>query len=364
MKKSLSMIGLIVLLLVGLDIGVASVLTWADERGKLGSLVRYFEYGRSVPGKLARWETSPDSPGNLYDVAWRAASVSDSNVRFRENQAVSGPVVRSYGMSFVNNILKQAQEVELDLALDLHGGPGAPPNFTYALFFDDAQNRRPGDFAVFGILSSAVPALAALSNRTWAFEQPAPFTYPVFHLADDGLSRVEPLVNSANAERALSTQPDAQAAWTQQLEEEDFFYSPTTFGALWLDYSPFARLVRRSLAKSHIERIETKILSGAYPYDEVLRRMISSFAETARSDGQIPIVMLIQSRERGDVDVLAIAKPILERDNIPYLATVEHFDPQDISGFLGDGHYRPEIDRRFGAAFLDLIDSLKTRGGQ
>jgi hypothetical protein len=263
-------------------------------------------------------------------------------------------------MSFVRNILTQAQAVAPGLVLDMHDGPGAPPNATYAMFLDDAQNRQPGDFAVFGILSSAIPALAALSNRTWVFEQPAPFTYPVFRPVGDGLRRIEPLINSATGQRALRTQPDANAAWARQLAEEDLFYSPITFGATWLDYSPFARLLRRALAKSHIERTEAKILSGAYPHAEVLRRMIAGFAQTARRDGQIPIIVLIQSRDGGDV--LEIARPVLERDNIPYFATVEHFDPRDPSGFLGDGHYRPEIDRTFGIAFVDLIDTLQMPG--
>jgi hypothetical protein len=327
-------------------------------------LCRRTQYGRSVPGKLAQWEADPDRRGNLYDVAWRSEAVSDSSAEFAKDQGVSGPVVRSYGMSFVGNILTQAQAVEPNLVLDLHAGPGAPPNFTYALFLDDAQNRQPGDFAVFGILSSAIPALAALSNRTWVFEQPAPFTYPVFHPAGDGLRQIKPLINSATAERALRTQPDAKAAWARQLAEEDLFYFPITFSATWLDYSPFARLVRRSLAKGHIERTKAKILSGPYPYAEVLRRMIADFAQTARRDGQIPIIVLIQSRAGGDADVLEIAKPVLERDNIPYFATAEQFDPGDPSGFLGDGHYRPEIDRRFGEAFVDLIDTLKMRGEQ
>ena len=33
---------------------------------------------------------------------------------------------------------------------------------------------------VLGFLSSSLHAMASLSNRTWSFEQPAPFTYPVF----------------------------------------------------------------------------------------------------------------------------------------------------------------------------------------
>lgn len=358
MKKSFTMLFFTLLLLAFLDVGVAGILVWADAHGKLGSLVRYFEYGRSVPGKLAQWEIKPDMPGNLYDIAWRSGMVSASSAKFAKDHTTSGPIVRSYGMSFVNHILESAQEVEPELKVDRHGGPGAPPNYTYALFLDDAQSRQPGDVVVFGILSSAIPALAALSSRTWAFEQPAPFTYPIFWPVGDSFRRIEPLVDSAMAERALRKQSVARAAWARQLTEEDFFYSPIEFSATWLDYSPLARLGRRSLAKSHIERTKEKILSGSYPYVEVLQKMIATFAETARREGQVPIVMLIQSQRPGDADVMDIAKPVLERDDIPFFATAEHFDPQNPSGFLGDGHYKPEINKRFGEAFLDLLNTL------
>lgn len=66
-------------------------------------------------------------------------------------------------------------------------------------------NRRKDDVAVLGILSSSVPALAALSNRTWMFEQPAPFTYPVFRPdAQGGLKRIDPLVRSEADLREVS----------------------------------------------------------------------------------------------------------------------------------------------------------------
>ena len=80
-----------------------------------------------------------------------------------------------------------------------------------------------------------------------------------------------------------------------------------------------------------------------------------AFAQTARSDRQRPVIFLIQTRDAMDADLLEILKPVLEAQDIPYLATVEHFDPRDPSGFLGDGHYKPQIDQRFARAFVDLI---------
>jgi hypothetical protein len=358
MKKTLSMFVSILTLLAVIDLAVMGVLKWAEDNGKMGALVRYFDYGRSVPGKLAKWEDNPDNLGNLYDLAWRGEVIATSTAAFDAEPQQATPTIRSYGMSFVDNILKSAREERPALTLDPHSGPSAPPNYTYALFQDDIANRREGDIAVFGILSSSVSGLAAMSNRTWAFEQPAPYTYPVYHLVDGALHRMEPLINSGAAERELRHRPIAYAAWTEQLSNEDQFYFAATFGATWLDFSPFARLVRRALAQGHVAQVQQNIQNGSYQCEEVLQIMITNFAETARRDGQIPVVMLIQSRDPKDLDLLDIAKPVLERNNVPYLATVQHFDPRNASGFLSDGHYLPAVDKKFALAFIDLLKTL------
>ncbi|MFV0293331.1 MAG: hypothetical protein ACK5II_08985 [Paracoccus sp. (in: a-proteobacteria)] len=356
MKKTAKMLGMILLFLVLLDMGVAAILRQAEMRGKMDSLVRYFDYGRSVPGKLAQWEARPNMPGNLSEVAWRSENLAISAAAFAKEPPETGPVIRSYGMSFVARILRKAQEQNPGLKWDGHAGPGAPPNFTYAMFQEDRANRRKGDIVVLGILSSAVPAMAALSNRTIAFEQPAPFTYPIFRLDGEGLKRVEPLVNSADEQRALENDPEARRKLTNQFATEDAFYSPITFGWTWLDSSPFARLVRRTWAMGHIAQVKNRILAGdEYPYAEVLERMIVDFARTAREDGQIPVVMAIQTRDALNVDIAALTVPILKREKIAYLATAELFDPKDPSGFLSDGHYKPEIDARFSVAFTKLL---------
>ncbi|MEM6742400.1 MAG: hypothetical protein AAF676_01525 [Pseudomonadota bacterium] len=354
MKKTLSVFALTLGFLALMDLAVAGVLRLAEAQGRLGGLVQYFEYGRSVPGKLARWRARPGTRGNLFDVAWRSEIVAASTERFAKEPESIGQVIRTYGMSFTSNILRPAAALSPQLTLDQHVGPSASPNFTYALFLDDRANRRPGDVAVLGVLSSGVPALAALSNRTWIFEQPAPFTYPVFRLQGDGLERIEPLIDSAAAERALTEDPDP--AWTRQLAQKDAFHGWANFGAPWLDVSPFARLVRRSLATAHVAEVEAEILAGeSFPYEEVLRRILVAFAETAHADGQTPLVMLIQTRDPVDADLLALARPVLERHDIPYFATAEHVDPRDPSGFLGDGHYRPEIDRMFAERLREIL---------
>lgn len=343
--------------LIVLDGLVAATLTWADRNERLGSLVWFFEYGRSVPGKLERWEQNPNTSGNLYDVGWRSSAVETSAAIFAEEPADTAPVIRSYGMSFTLRISQQFSELRSNINWDSHAGPAGPPNYTYALFQDDRANRREGDIAVLGVLSSVVPTMAAMSNQTRVFEQPAPLTYPIFRPdGDDGIIRIDPLVTSPAQQRALAQDPQAHAAWRDQLAREDAFYSPITFGLTWLDASPLARLSRRALAKSHINDTTAAIINeDVYPYQTVLPLMIRDFARTARADGQIPVVVLIQTNRPQDVDILTIAQPILDAENIPYLATVDVVDPKDPLNYAPDGHYSAEVDRLFAQRLIDQL---------
>lgn len=356
MKKAFSVFLMTIVCLAAIDTTVAISLGWAKKTGRLSGLVRYFDYGRSVPGKLANWQANPGTPGNLFDVGWRAAGVAQSTEAFAIEATPPGIVVRSYGMSFVNNILRKAADADPTLTIDLHAGPAAPPNYTFAMFEDDAANRKPKEVVVLGILSSSVTAMAALSNRTWAFEQPAPYTYPIYTVENGTLTRTNPLISTPDQER--DADPELRAAWNQQLRENDHFYSPVMFAATWLDRSPFARLIRRSLAKGEVVRANDRVLSGEYDYPQVIQQMIVAFAETTRRDGQFPVVMLIQTGDPRDPNVLTIATPALAQHDIPYFATVEHFDPTDASGFVADGHYTRDVDTRFASIFLERVAIL------
>lgn len=357
MIQTLRMSGLILVMLVAFDLAVAAGLAGMQRVGVADGLVRYFEFGRSVPGKLARWQAEPEAQGNLYDVAWRPDILARSAEDFAAEPADAGPVLRSYGMSFSGNILRQAQALDPDLIVDRHAGPAAPPNMVFELFLADRANRRPGDVVMLTFLSSSVPALQAMSNRTWNFEQPAPFTYPIFRPGpDNGLIRIAPLVESLEEERALMGDSAQATAWQAQLAEEDAFYTAAGFGLPGLDASPFLRLLRRSAATRAVGQRQAEVIDqDAAAQAEILRRMIAEVARIAAEDDQHPIIVLVQGRAPSDLDMLDATAEALAAHDVAYLATVEHFDPRDRAGFAQDGHYLPEVDRRFAAALLDLL---------
>lgn len=357
MREHIRFLALVAAALCLLDIGVAVTLRLAESRNVAGSLVTYFDYGRSVPGKLQQWDERPNMPANLFDVAWRDEIVAASATDFAQAPQTTGPTVRVYGMSFTNNIFKQVADLAPDLQLDLHAGPSASPNFTFAVSEDDSANRQAGDIVVLGILSGAVQGLASMSNSTWVFEQPAPFTYPIYRPGAQGLQRTDPLITSATEQRRLQNDPALRQAWQAQLSAQDAHYSLAAFAAPILDHSPLMRLIRRALAIQQIEQKKQQVLSGGFPVAEVLNQMIVTFAAQISAQGQIPVVFLIQPGGPDEPDLLAMTRDTLAAHDILYLATQEHFDARDRTGLLPDGHYIPAVDRIFAQVFLDLIQT-------
>ncbi|MFC3060286.1 hypothetical protein [Paenirhodobacter populi] len=336
--------------LVVLDVLVAAALTKAP-----GSLRSFFDYGRSVPGKLAQWEANPNVSGNLLNVAWLPEAIATAHDRFIAEPPDTGPVVRNYGMSFSNQMVAAAQAAEPALRASTIAGPGASPNFVYAAFLDDRANRRPGDVVLFGILSKSVPALGSFSNRVWAFEQPAPFTYPIFRPdAGGGLERIDPEVRSF----ADFLDPAKSAAFAAQMQAQDLLWTPGAFALPALDASPFARLVRRAVAKNAIDAREAEIVAhpedGPLPWAEVLRRMVEDVARITREDGQIPVIMLIQSQGTDVPSLRDLLRPTLEAGAIPYLATEDTALPTDARAYVPDGHFTAAVNRDLAQVFLSI----------
>lgn len=372
MGKRLKVSFLTLGILVIADIAVAYVLSMLEARDQGRALVRYFDYGRSVPGKIEKMAEASDKPDSLYNLAWRDELIASSTENFAaevKHGDWKKPVVRSYGMSFINQILDAAAEIDASLVLDKHAGPAAPPNFTFAVFQDDRANRRKGDIAVLGILSYSVPAMTSLSNRTWLFEQPAPFTYPVYKTHTGSLTRIDPLVESLNDQINTYTDKQFSKSWRQQLRKEDRFYAAATFDFSQLDVSPFARLVRRYLANYHLGKVRGGLVNdrGAEPASElktILRLMIAEFAETARSDGQTPVVIFVETKGGG----LGLGESLSAEAAIAgalVLDTSTIHAPTDPSGYIADGHFTSEITRQLGAAFLDLLaDGKNTQRGE
>jgi len=352
MSKPLRTMALTLLALCVMDVTVALVLSTVAP----SSLRRYFDYGRSVPGKLAEWEAHPNAPYNLMAVAWPDVQLAQSAERAtrRDVEADSAPQVHSYGMSFTQRMIVALHKTHPDMPVQELNGPGIPPNFSYALFLDDRPNRRPGDVVLLGILSSSLRGMGSYSNRVWAFEQPAPLTYPVFRPDGNSLKRDDPAVRTLADER----DPAKHAAFMAQISRQDAMHRESAFAWPVLDHSPLMRLIRRSVALGDLRERTAELLrtpnGPLYAWGKALPMMVADFVRICREDGQVPVVMLIQSKNPADVDLQALLSPTLAASQVPTISSAELIDLHDPASFQDDGHYTPAMDARLAAHALQL----------
>ena len=361
MKQTLKILLLTIFIFIAMDVLISFTLKIFERHNRLPGIVQYFEYGYSVPKKMENWEKNYSQWYDLtLENSLRDDALQTSQKEFLSENPDQGPVIRVYGMSFVDQIVDEAMEIRPktlfpNLKADKHSSAGAPPNYSFMIYNSDRENRNRGDIAILGILSSSVLAMNSMSNSAWSFEHPLPFTYPIYWPEEQGLRTIEPLIYSRRDVVSLSTDTSFRKKWYDQLRRHDAYFTSVAFAFPWMDVSPFVRLIRRWNVTSRFEKLSAKgIEKSAYPYKEVLNEFVVNFAETARSDGQIPIVFLIQARPT-DVDLKNLLQAKLEDHNIRYFATIDHFNPTDPTGFVKDGHFKKHINAMLAENFLVML---------
>lgn len=324
-----------------------------------GQLNLYFEYGRSVEGKLARMigttdeSSAPIAQAGWLDLElWKKLNIPTSRAPGEDL------LVAIYGMSFSNQVAEAMKEMDAKIGLRLVAGPAAPPNYAFAAYKLD-RGKHQADVAILGILASSVKALRTISGLTWNFEAPTPFTYPRYFVADGKLKAIWPKVLSLAQLRTVVEDKQQWNEFVTQIRDNDQFFSSFLFKRNWLDNSAIVRLIRRGYAQRHQAMITNKIHSSAGFNAEidipVLSSIVTDFAATARTDGKLPIVLLISDRGYEDHLFKALS-PTLEGASIPYVSTHNIAPATDIKNFVGDGHFTESANKLIAKAVLKLIN--------
>ncbi|HAZ48660.1 MAG TPA: hypothetical protein DDW76_03925 [Cyanobacteria bacterium UBA11369] len=324
-----------------------------------GQLNLYFEYGRSVEGKLARMIGSTDeSSAPIAQAGWLDPQLW-KKLNIPKNRAPGEDLlVAIYGMSFSNQVGEAMKEMDGKIGLRLVAGPAAPPNYAFAAYKLDRGNQQ-ADVAILGILASSVKALRTISGLTWNFETPFPFTYPRYFVEDGKLKEIWPKVLSLAQLRAVMQDQQQWQEFVSQMRENDQFFNSFLFKRNWLDNSAIVRLIRRAYAQRHQGMMANKVYTSAGFNAEkdipVLSAIVTDFAATARSDGKLPIVLLISDRGYEDRLFQALS-PTLETAKIPYVSTHNIAPATDIGNFVADGHFTESANKLIAKAVLKLIN--------
>ena len=324
----------------------------------VGQLNVYFEYGRSLEGKLARMIGPTDESSALIA---QAGWLNPQSLRKSSLPVSRAPdtdlLIAIYGMSFSNQVGEAMKAIDSKIDLRMIGGPAAPPNHSFAAYNLD-RGMHQADVVILGLLASSVKALSTLNGMTWQFEGPAPYTYPRYLLEAGKLKAIWPKVLSLAQLRAAMQDKQQWQAYVAQMREHDRFFQSFLFQRTWLDNSALVRMIRRALAQRHQQNITDQIHSpnGFNMESEipVLRAMVTDFAATARADGKLPIVLVLNDRGYDD-HLFQVLKPTLENASIPYVSTHNIAPATDQRNFIGDGHFTKSANVLIAEAVLKLL---------
>lgn len=332
----------------------------SDPHVEPTQLQRYFEYGRSVEGKL-RAEVGADDAHTvpIMHAAWVETQPAYGLA------APSGPgkvLVAGYGQSFMEHVLRAAARQDPQLELRLIEGPATPLSHSFKLYQRD-RKAHAAAAVVIGVLASTLPQLVTMTTMTWAFESPVPFTYPRYSLVEGRLREIDPIVSSLDDLRLALSQPARWQAFRDQLQQYDEAFDAFVFDASTLDHSVLGRMTRRALCQRHQLSFTARFVgaNGFTNRDGILdlaTALLTDFAESARADGRLPIVLLIADRGYNDYLYRALG-PALEARGIAFITSHEIAPANDLRTFLPDGHFRPDLDDRLGTAFLDTLHTAQ-----
>jgi hypothetical protein len=326
----------------------------ADPRVEPSKIQRYFDYGRSIEGKLHAL-VKPDDGRSAPIVV---AGWIDKECHRTVANAAGSIGISIFGNSFsgqLADVLSQFVSVESYL------GPGAPPNHSYACFVK--ENSFGGDHnqvQIMGITASSLSRMESIWGTTTSYEYPQPFTFPRYRLGPDGeLTSHEPSVRSPDDLRRILSDHTSWNAWLSELEAEDYFYVRGLVAADLADKSVIGRMIRRGFGQS-ISRKRAAMLRGedgkinAQEIVKVLPKLISKFAERARGSGQRPIIVLFEEYGQGGV-LMRILGDTLVNEQIEYVSSANIVATSDARNYAADGHFSPESNMKIAQALLDLI---------
>jgi len=324
------------------------------------SLERYFDYGRSIEGKLKRMVSQPTpSNQNILAAGWIESESWQSLPT--TTQAGDDLLVSVYGMSFSDNIASYLTELDNKITLRSLGAPAAPASHSLATFTADTPGKN-ADVAVIGVLASSIKRIHSVSGSNWSYENPTPYTYPYYSLNEQNqLTTIEPAIKTADQFRqAITEQNEDWEKLQQQMREYDSPFSSFVFDSNISDRSALIRLIRRGWANRTISQTGSRLHHPQKGFNlqsseiRTLKAILTEFTNQANSAQQKPVIILIS--DRGYVDHLyeALANHLNTLD-VAVLNTHEIVPADDPTNFIPDGHFTPENDRKLAQALQEII---------
>ncbi|MGA1283091.1 MAG: hypothetical protein ACO34J_03345, partial [Prochlorothrix sp.] len=245
-----------VLYLICADIGFNVLFAMPQDVKQIpNTLQAYFEYGRSVEGKL-RYQVgpTPERTAPIAEPGWLG-----DGTPFNDQDQPTQPrqpgqlMIATYGGSF-NQRLSLAIEKNYGDSVTVRkvSAPGGPLNWAYAAYQDD-----PGADAANAVVLTVMSMNITSFTLGGQFgDLPSPYTRPIFALAEESgdqaatatkLQRIDPPIQDLAAmQRGLWEDPSLWQAHVAQIKAHDPYYNPILFNRSLLDRSSLVVTIQGS----------------------------------------------------------------------------------------------------------------------
>jgi hypothetical protein len=359
-KKLLAALLWVVSYLVIVDIGINLILPYPKNPRNISPSVpaQFFEYGRSVEGKLARMTRKTDEESApILLTGW----LQDPRIRYfsKDQETVDKPVITVYGMSHSVQLAEDMAKVDDSFVVRSFGAPGAVPSWSYAAYLFDKE-RQHSDVVVLAIMTRGVPLICTTSGTTNHFDSVWPYTYPRFFEKNGILHHVQPPFISLAGYREYFYKSEKWDSYVRWLNRYDNFYDPILYRKNILDESSLVRLLRRGYAYSSRSKKEAKVYNESRGFNvaseeiAILRLMIIQFADQAKKNDSLPIIYIVNNVFMSD-HLYEALKPTLSSHNILFLSTHEICPSNNPRNYLPNSHFIPSINMELAKAMLQIV---------
>lgn len=359
MKRCLNAVWIIFYLSI-FDIFINIVFHYPEDPHNIAPsfLQGYFEYGRSVEGKLATM--------TRHDIGDSAPRINGGWLNSEKHKSLPNKTSKSdqilvalYGMSHTQCLWEAIQKTDQRYLIRGFMAAGATPNWSYAAYEFD-KDRHKADVVIIGIMSEGLSLVTSTSGATAYFDLAYPYTFPRYTVKNEKLNASYPPFLNAKGYIEFFYDRLKWPQYREWLSKNDDLYSPILFRKTVIDCSAFIRLLRR--AYSEKEKLDiSRSLYAKTGFNEsseevvTLRSIIKTFAASAREANFIPIIYIVNTQGQGD-KLFRILKPVLDKHKISYLSTHIICPPDDPRVFLAENsHFTLTKDMELAKAMINII---------
>jgi len=348
-----------------IDLGINVIIPYPkDPRNVSPSTIsQFFEYGRSVEGKLSRMtRKTQEESAPILSTGW----LRDPRVRYFSGvpDDTSKPTITVYGMSHSVQLAEAMGKLDSSFVVRSFGAPGAVPSWSYAAYLSDKKQHH-SDVVVLAISTYGVPLICTTSGTTNHFDDVWPYTYPRFLLKNGTLESVSPPFDSLIGYREYFYDPVKWRAYKEWLNIHDKYYDPLLFRRTILDQSSIVRMLRRAYAYSSQRTKKAEVYDERNGFNvnseevKILLSIIKNFSDDAQRDNSLPIIYIVNNLFMGD-HLYRLLEQTLAAEKILSLSSHEICPPDDPRIYLPDTHFIPSKNLELAKAMMKIVrDNMK-----